>query len=146
MANAVSTNRIGAFDRARLEWLADGCAVGVAVALPWSITASVIFIYVWLALCLLTLDLTSLRRGVAIQLGIVGGAILIAMWIAHLALFRGPGLVSWIGLVIVTQNIVSSLFNSHLFDFFHGWLYVFGVGVVGGMALREKSNATGSSP
>jgi hypothetical protein len=33
---------------------------------------------------------------------------------------------------------VSSLFNSHLFDFSEGWLYVFGVGVVGGMILRER--------
>ena len=38
----------------------------------------------------------------------------------------------------MVQNIVSSLFNSHLFDFTSGWLYVFGVGVVGGMALRQK--------
>jgi hypothetical protein len=38
----------------------------------------------------------------------------------------------------VVQNIVSSLFNSHLFDFTAGWLYVFGVGVVGGMVLRQK--------
>jgi O-antigen ligase len=78
---------------------------------------------------------------VAIQLGLAGSAILFAMWLAHLLLFRGGGLVSWIGLVIVLQNIVSSMFNSHLFDFFHGWLYVFGVGVVGGMALRERANA-----
>ena len=76
---------------------------------------------------------------VAIQLGVLGTALLIAMWIAHLSLFRGAGFVAWLGLVIVLQNIVSSLFNSHLFDFFHGWLYVFGVGVVGGMALREKA-------
>lgn len=76
---------------------------------------------------------------VAIQLGLLGAAVLMAMWIAHLSLFRGPGLVSWIGIVIVVQNIVSSLFNSHLFDSFHGWLYVFGLGVVGGMALRERA-------
>jgi O-antigen ligase len=79
--------------------------------------------------------------GVAIQLGLVGGAILIAMWLAHLALFRGAGLVAWIGFVMVAQNVVSSLFNSHLFDFFHGWLYVFGVGVIGGMVLRARANA-----
>jgi O-antigen ligase len=79
--------------------------------------------------------------GVAIQLGIVGGAILIAMWLAHFALFRGAGLVAWIGLVMVAQNVISSLFNSHLFDNFHGWLYVFGVGVIGGMALRARETA-----
>ena len=42
---------------------------------------------------------------------------------------------------MVLQNLVSSLFNSHLFDFFHGWLYVFGVGAVGGIALRERREA-----
>ena len=37
------------------------------------------------------------------------------------AAVRGPGLVEWIGLVVVVQNIVGSLFNSHLFDFTQGW-------------------------
>ena len=78
---------------------------------------------------------------VAIQLGLVGAAVLLAMWAAHLALFRGGGLIAWIGLVVVVQNIVSCLFNSHLFDFTQGWLYVFGVGVTGGMALRERVGA-----
>lgn len=77
---------------------------------------------------------------VAIQIGLIGGAVLIAMWLAHLALFRGAGIVPWIGIVIVSQNIVSSLFNTHLFDFFHGWLYMFGVGVLGGMALRARTD------
>lgn len=78
---------------------------------------------------------------VAIQLGLVGAAVLLAMWGAHLALFRGASLTAWIGLVVVVQNIVSCLFNSHLFDFTQGWLYVFGVGVTGGMALRERIGA-----
>ena len=73
---------------------------------------------------------------VAIELGLVGLAILIAMWVAHLALFHGGGIIAWIGLVVVLQNVFSSLFNSHLFDFFHGWFYVFGVGVLGGMVRR----------
>jgi len=75
---------------------------------------------------------------VAIQLGLIGAGVLWAMWIAHLLLFRGPGLVEWIGLVLVVQNIVGSLFNSHLFDFTQGWVYVFGVGVAGGMALKKR--------
>ncbi len=78
---------------------------------------------------------------VAIQLGLVGAAVLVAMWIAHLLLFRGSGLVAWIGLIVVIQNVVSSLVNSHLFDFSQGWLYVFGVGVAGGMVLRERDTA-----
>ena len=76
---------------------------------------------------------------VAIQIGLIGAAVLWAMWIAHLLLFRGGGLVNWIGLVVVVQNIVGSLFNSHLFDFTQGWVYVVGVGVAGGMALRRRS-------
>ncbi|HUC48634.1 MAG TPA: O-antigen ligase family protein [Xanthobacteraceae bacterium] len=76
---------------------------------------------------------------VAIQVGIVGAVVLWAMWIAHLLLFRGDGLASWLGPVVVVENIVSSTAHSHLFDFANGWLYVFGVGVLGGMALRERS-------
>lgn len=75
---------------------------------------------------------------IAVQLGLVGVLLLFAMWFAHLALFRGGGLVGWCGLLVVVQNIVSSLFNSHLFDFSQGWLYVFGVGVIGGLALRQQ--------
>jgi hypothetical protein len=73
---------------------------------------------------------------VGIQLGIVGMAVLWAMWISHLLLFRGPGTLAWIGLVIVTSNIVGSLFNSFIFDFTEGWLYVIGVGVMAGMVQR----------
>ena len=60
---------------------------------------------------------------VAIQLGLIGTVLLFAMWIAHLALFRGGTLVAWFGLIVVVQNVVSSLFNSHLSDFAQGWLY-----------------------
>ena len=54
--------------------------------------------------------------------------------------------IAWMGLVLVTENIVSSLFNSHLFDFTAGWLYVFGVGVLGGMVLKERDAAAVSTP
>jgi O-antigen ligase len=77
---------------------------------------------------------------VAIQLGLIGAGLLIAMWAAHAALFRGPGLLAWIGLVVVVQNVVSSQFNTHLFDFTQGWLYVFGVGVIGGMVRRAQES------
>jgi O-antigen ligase len=76
---------------------------------------------------------------IGIQLGLLGVAVLLAMWLAHLLLFRGAGLISWIGLVIVVDNVVSSLVNSHLFDFTQAWLYIFGVGAAGGLALRTKS-------
>src|SRR5665213_24385 len=73
---------------------------------------------------------------VGIQLGIAGMAVLWAMWTSQLLLFRGPGPLAWIGLVVVTSNIVGSLFNSFIFDFTEGWLYVVGVGVVAGMVQR----------
>jgi O-antigen ligase len=74
---------------------------------------------------------------VALQLGLLGTALLYAMWIAHLLLFRGPRLAAWIGLVVVVENIVGSLFNSYLFDFTEAWIYIFGVGAAGGMMLPE---------
>jgi O-antigen ligase len=75
---------------------------------------------------------------VAIELGIVGSMVLCAMWASHLALFREHTLFAWFGLIVVVQNIVACLFNSHLFDFAQGWLYVFGVGVLGGTVLRDR--------
>jgi len=75
----------------------------------------------------------------AIQWGMLGCLVLYAMWYFHLQLFRGSTFAAWVGLVIVVQNFVSSLFNSHLFDFHEGWIYVLGVGVVGGMVARAQS-------
>jgi O-antigen ligase len=72
---------------------------------------------------------------VAVQWGLLGVVILYAMWLHHLVLFRGAGFASWIGLVVVVQNVVSSLFNSHLFDFHEGWIYVLGVGIAGARPL-----------
>jgi O-antigen ligase len=47
--------------------------------------------------------------------------------------------------MVVLQNIFSSLFNSHLFDFHEGWMYVLGVGIAGGMVLRARSGLAESS-
>jgi O-antigen ligase len=77
---------------------------------------------------------------IAIPLGLVGVALLMAMWIAHLRLFRAATPVAWIGLAIVIQNIVAGMFNSHLFDFTQGWLYVIGVGAAGGAVLRQMES------
>jgi hypothetical protein len=75
---------------------------------------------------------------VTIQLGVVGALILWAMWLAHLLLFRAEGIAAWFGTVVVVENVISSLFHSHLFDFSNGWLYVFGVGVLGGTVLGQR--------
>lgn len=73
----------------------------------------------------------------AIQWGVLGCVLLYAMWFVHWRLFRTTDFVSWIGLIVVIQNVVSSLLNSHLIDFTEGWLYVFGVGVAGGAKLGQ---------
>jgi O-antigen ligase len=78
---------------------------------------------------------------VMLELGLCGGIVLVAMWIVHVVLFRDPSLISWFGLVIVLQNIVACLFNSHLFDFTQGWLYVVGVGVLGGGVQHARAQA-----
>jgi hypothetical protein len=75
---------------------------------------------------------------VAVQWGVAGVILLYAMWFVHLRLFRGEGLVAWIGMLVVVQNIFTSLFNSHIFDFHEGWMYVLGVGIAGGMMLAER--------
>jgi O-antigen ligase len=83
---------------------------------------------------------------VAVQWGIVGVIVLYAMWLYHLLLFRGEDLVAWIGLTVVVQNFSTSLFNSHLFDFHEGWMYVLGVGVAGGMVLGARLRNPPAAP
>ncbi|WP_256808451.1 O-antigen ligase family protein [Bradyrhizobium sp. Bra64] len=75
---------------------------------------------------------------VAVQWGVIGIAVLYSIWILHLLFFRGDGFANWVGLLVVVQNVFTSLFNSHLFDFHEGWMYVIGVGVAGGMVLRAQ--------
>ena len=83
---------------------------------------------------------------VAVQWGLVGVALLWAMWLAHLWLFRAEGLIAWIGLLVVVQNILSSLINSHLFDFTEGWIYVLGVGVAAGQTLARRVSLRSPAP
>lgn len=79
---------------------------------------------------------------VAIQWGFLGILLLYSMWLAHMRLFAAEGLAAWIGLVVVVQNMTSSLLNSHLADFHEGWIYVLGVGVVGGLSLHGSTKRT----
>jgi O-antigen ligase len=80
---------------------------------------------------------------VGVQWGATGIVLLFAMWLVHLLLFGGEGLAAWIGLMVVLQNIFTSSFNSHLFDFNEGWIYVLGVGIAGSMVLAARSQASG---
>lgn len=76
---------------------------------------------------------------VMVQWGLLGALVLYSMWITHLLTFRGKGIVAWIGLVAVVQNILSSMFNSHLSDFYQGWLYVIAVGIAAGMITKAAA-------
>ncbi len=75
---------------------------------------------------------------IGIEVGATGVGVLLIMWAAHFLLFAGDGLPAWAGAVVVVESVVSSLFNSHLFDFTQGWFYVFAVGIIGGTVLRER--------
>jgi O-antigen ligase len=78
---------------------------------------------------------------VGIQLGIVGIAMLYALWLSHFLLFRGAGWMAWFGMVVVVHSVVGSLTNSYLFDFTPGWAYAISVGVAGGIMLRRRTEA-----
>jgi O-antigen ligase len=78
---------------------------------------------------------------IAIQLGAAGTLLLVAMWVVHALMFFSPGMLSSFGLVLVTHTVIGSLFNDHLFDFTEGWLYVCGIGVLGGTCLRRADLA-----
>jgi O-antigen ligase len=90
------------------------------------------------------LDVTDnphdLTLQIAIQLGLLGVAVLYAMWAFQLMLFRGSGMAAWIGTALVVWCIVGGLFVSHLLDFTTGWIYVFGVGITGGMVLAGQQH------
>jgi hypothetical protein len=83
---------------------------------------------------------------VGVQTGLAGVALMLAMWGAHLALFRGASLAAFLGTAAVLQNVVSGALNSHLSDFVPGWFYVLAVGVLGGLALAARERAVKAPP
>ncbi len=42
--------------------------------------------------------------------------------------------------------MLSSLINSHLFDFTEGWIYVLGVGVAAGQTLAQRVSLRSPAP
>ena len=75
---------------------------------------------------------------IAIQVGLVGGAILLVMWVVHFSMFIGGGFAGAIGQAIVIQNFIGSLFNSHLSTVTQGMLYCLAVGLIGGVVQRAR--------
>ena len=72
-----SISILSRFDRVRFERLADWLAVGVAVSLPWSTSATGILIALWLVATLPTLDVASVRR----ELLTATGGLPVLLWV-----------------------------------------------------------------
>ncbi len=75
---------------------------------------------------------------IAIQVGLLGGAMLLAMWGTHLFMFFGRNFVCAMGQAVVLQNFIGSLFNSHLSTVTQGTLYCFAIGILLGVVQRTR--------
>jgi O-antigen ligase len=78
---------------------------------------------------------------IAIQVGLVGGAILLAMWVVHFSMFIGGSFACAIGQAVVIQNFIGSLFNSHLSTVTQGMLYCLAVGLLGGIVQWARGHS-----
>lgn len=76
---------------------------------------------------------------IALQVGLIGGAILLALWVAHFRLFIGRDFASVMGLGIFAMTFVGSLFNSHISQVTQGMLYCLGVGLCGAVILHRDT-------
>src|ERR1700683_2228889 len=73
---AITNFRAKALDRQGLEKTADWLAVGVAVSLPWSTSASGILIVLWFLAVLPTLEVAAVRR----ELATAAGGLPVLLW------------------------------------------------------------------
>jgi O-antigen ligase len=78
---------------------------------------------------------------ITVQVGLIGGAVLLAMWAAHFWLLCGRDFASAMGLGIFAMTVVGSLFNSHISQVTQGMLYCLGVGLVGAVVLQRGTLA-----
>jgi O-antigen ligase len=84
---------------------------------------------------------------IAIQVGLVGGVILLAMWAVHFSMFVGGSFACAVGQAVVIQNFIGSLFNSHLSTVTQGMLYCLAVGLLGGIVQRARGRSvTAANP
>ena len=75
---------------------------------------------------------------VVLQVGLIGGALLWAMWIAHARLFLARDMASVFGQAIVLQNVIGGLFNSHISAVTQGMLYCLAVGLLGAVVITKE--------
>ena len=73
------------------------------------------------------------------QIGLIGGFVLLAMWASHAALFFERDAVSTFGLAIVWMNVLGSLVNSHISQVTQGMLYCMAIGLLGSLVPARKA-------
>jgi O-antigen ligase len=78
---------------------------------------------------------------VTLQIGLLGGLVLLAMWAAHAKMFLGRDMASVLGLAVVVQNFLGSLFNSHISQVTQGMLYCLAVGMLGSVVRGAAAQA-----
>jgi hypothetical protein len=81
-----------------------------------------------------------------LQVGLIGGLLLWAMWIAHARLFLARDYASILGQAVVLQNVIGSLFNSHISAVTQGMLYCLAVGLLGALVRNAPSGMTDRKP
>jgi O-antigen ligase len=72
-----------------------------------------------------------------LQVGLIGGLLLWTMWLAHGRLFLARNFASILGQAVVLQNIIGSLFNSHISAVTQGMTYCLAVGLLGAVVTRR---------
>lgn len=78
---------------------------------------------------------------IVLQVGLVGGVLLLMMWAVHWKMFCGAGFASALGFAVVMQNVIGSLFNSHISQITQGMLYCLAVGLLGAIVRRHSTSA-----
>jgi O-antigen ligase len=78
---------------------------------------------------------------VVLQVGVIGGLVLWAMWIAHARLFWARDFASVMGQAIVLQNVIGGLFNSHISAVTQGMLYCLAVGLLASVIRNKQSSS-----
>ncbi|MET0968715.1 MAG: O-antigen ligase family protein [Tardiphaga sp.] len=79
---------------------------------------------------------------VVLQVGVIGGLLLWAMWLAHARMFFARDFASIIGQAVVLQNVIGSLFNSHISAVTQGMLYCLAVGLLASVVNSNAREAT----
>jgi hypothetical protein len=121
----------------------------IALLLPWTTTGLTFALRPWL-IALAFIDLRAFPRSLLRPVCLLPIALVVlvafgTLWSDAPWPERIHALACWIGMLVVVQNMLSSLLNTPLFDFTSGWIYVLGVGVAGGMALNGERGGAAST-